>query len=255
MKKLLNQFSWWLVMPFFSIFLLIGCLNQKKNIENSKNEFLEKKQEESNSKTEAKNQQSTDEKSAVKITDSTIVFQSKAELLAYIKKNYSQQLETENSGKNSQKTTEQEEYFENGKLKSKSKTSENTSEYLNSLKAAYQEIEEKYNKALDTSEYWQESSTRFETEYRSQRATNYYLNDTNKKLSSDIKILQKEKKVLIENTPITFWQKIFAAWKYILFAFFFGWIVMPFVWRWFKTWLLRFNPYINFLEKLKKNSI
>ena len=252
MKNLIKKFSWWLVMPFFMILFLVSCLNQKKNIESSKNKLSEKKQEESSIKTETKTEQESSDKSLVKIVDSTIIFNSKTELLEYVKKNFSKQIESENSGKNSAKITEQEEYFENGKLKSKSKTSENTSEYLNSLKSAYQEIQEKYNKAAQSSEYWEENSTRFETEYRSQRATNYYLNDTNKKLASDIKILQEEKKKLTENTPVTIWQKILFAWRYIVFAFFFGWFVMPFVWRWFKSWLLRFTPYLNFLDWLNR---
>ena len=252
MKNLIKKFIWWLVSPILPLLILSSCLNQKKNVENSVKENSTQKNEVISDKSEKKSEQETTQNSSVKISDSTIIFNSKSELLEYIKKNYSQKLETENSGKSSAKTTEQEEYFENGNLKSKIKTSENTTEYINSLKSAYQEMQEKYNKASQSSEYWQESSTRFETEYRSQRATNYYINDTNKKLASDVKILQEEKKKLIENTPVTFWQKILFAWRYIVFAFFFGWFVMPFVWRWFKNWLLRFNPYLKFLEWLHK---
>ena len=123
MKNLIKKFSWWLVMPFFIILFLVSCLNQKKNIESSKNTLSEKKQEESSTKIETKTEQESSGKSSVKIVDSTIIFNSKTELLEYVKKNFSKQIESENSGKNSAKITEQEEYFENGKLKSKSKTS------------------------------------------------------------------------------------------------------------------------------------
>ena len=148
MKNLIKKFIWWLVSPILPLLILSSCLNQKKNVENSVKENSTQKNEVISDKSEKKSEQETTQNSSVKISDSTIIFNSKTELLEYVKKNFSKQIESENSGKNSKKTTEQEEYFENGKLKSKSKTSENTSEYLNSLKSAYQEIREKYNKAV-----------------------------------------------------------------------------------------------------------
>lgn len=252
MKKVIKKISWWLVLPFFMILFLVSCLNQKKNIESSKNEFSEKKQEESSTKTENKSEQETTQNSSVKISDSTIIFNSKTELLEYVKKNFSKQIESENSGKSSAKTTEQEEYFENGNLKSKIKTSENTTEYINSLKSAYQEMQEKYNKASDNSEKLLKVSKNFESLYKESRIENYSLSAKNSIQNFTIKNLEKENKKLIENTPVTFWQKFLFAWKYIVFAFFLGWFVMPFVWRWFRSWLLRFNPYVNFLEKINQ---
>ena len=74
MKNLIKKFSWWLVLPFFILLFLVSCLNQKKNIESSKNEISEKKQEESTAKTETKTEQQSSDKSLVKITDSTIIF-------------------------------------------------------------------------------------------------------------------------------------------------------------------------------------
>ena len=72
MKKVIKKISWWLVMPFFMILFLVSCLNQKKNIESSKNEISEKKQEESSTKTETKTEQESSGKSSVKIVDSTL---------------------------------------------------------------------------------------------------------------------------------------------------------------------------------------
>ena len=94
MKNLIKKFIWWLVKPLFMILFLVSCLNQKKNIESSKNTLSEKKQEESSTKTETKTEQESSDKSSVKIVDSTIIFNSKTEFLEYLKKNYSYQQET-----------------------------------------------------------------------------------------------------------------------------------------------------------------
>ncbi len=252
MKNLIKKIIWWLVSPILPLLILSSCLNQKKNVENSVKENSTQKNEVISDKSENKSEQETTQNSSVKISDSTIIFNSKSELLEYIKKNYSQKLETENSGKSSAKTTEQEEYFENGNLKSKIKTSENTTEYINSLKSAYQEMQEKYNKASDNSEKLLKVSKNFENLYKETRIENYSLSAKNSIQNFTIKNLEKENKKLIENTPVTFWQKFLFAWKYIVFAFFLGWFVMPFVWRWFRSWLLRFNPYLKFLEKINQ---
>lgn len=248
MKKLFNL----VILPLFTLFILMGCVNQKKHVENSIKENSTQNNSASSEKQEENSRQNQSENSSVRISDSTIIFNSKSELLEYIKKNYSEKLESENSGKSSVKTTEQEEYFENGNLKSKSKTSENTSEYINSLKSAYQEMQEKYNKATDTSEKLLKVSKNFENLYKEARIENYSLAAKNSIQNFTIKNLEKENKKLVENTPVTFWQKFLFAWKYIVFAFLFGWFVMPFVWRWFRSWLLRFNPYVNFLEKINQ---
>lgn len=248
MKKLFNL----VILLLFTLFILMGCVNQKKHVENSVKENSTQNNSASSEKQLENSRQNQSENSSVRISDSTIIFNSKSELLEYINKNYSEKLESENSGKSSVKTTEQEEYFENGNLKSKSKTSENTSEYINSLKSAYQEMQEKYNKASDNSEKLLKVSKNFESLYKESRIENYSLSAKNSIQNFTIKNLEKENKKLIENTPVTFWQKFLFAWKYIVFAFFLGWFVMPFVLRWFRSWLLRFNPYVKFLEKINQ---
>ena len=41
------------------------------------------------------------------------------------------------------------------------------------------------------------------------------------------------------------------TWQWFLVGLLVGWIALPNVWRWFKSWLLRFNPYLKFIDWLK----
>ena len=88
MKNLIKKFIWWLVSPILPLLILTSCLNQKKNVENSVKENSTQKNEVISDKSENKSEQETTQNSSVKISDSTIIFNSKSELLEYIKKNY-----------------------------------------------------------------------------------------------------------------------------------------------------------------------
>ena len=42
------------------------------------------------------------------------------------------------------------------------------------------------------------------------------------------------------------------TWQWFLVGLLVGWIALPNAWKWFKSWLLRFNPYLKLVEKVKK---
>ena len=77
MKNLIKKFIWWLVSPILPLLILSSCLNQKKNVENSVKENSTQKNEVISDKSENKSEQETTQNSSVKISDSTIIFNSK----------------------------------------------------------------------------------------------------------------------------------------------------------------------------------
>ena len=42
------------------------------------------------------------------------------------------------------------------------------------------------------------------------------------------------------------------TWQWFLSGILLGWIALPNIWRWFKGWLLRFNPYLKLVEKINQ---
>ena len=115
------------------------------------------------------------------------------------------------------------EYYENGTLKKEMQR--NFSELAETTKKAISELEEKFTKEKETSQYWENSSNHY-----------YQLLEEEKSKSKSYQMQLKAK-------PKLTWQWFFSG-------LLIGWIVLPLLWRWFKSWLLRFNPYIQFLEWL-----
>ena len=117
------------------------------------------------------------------------------------------------------------EYYENGTLKKEMQR--NFSELAETTKKAISELEEKINLEKETSKYWENSSNHY-----------YQLLEEEKSKSKSYQMQLKAKPKL--------------TWQWFLVGLLVGWIALPNVWRWFKSWLLRFNPYLKLVEKVKK---
>ena len=116
------------------------------------------------------------------------------------------------------------EYYENGTLKKEMQR--NFSELAETTKKAISELEEKINSEKETSKYWENSSNHY-----------YQLLEEEKSKSKSYQMQLKAKPKL--------------TWQWFLVGLLVGWIALPNIWRWFKSWLLRFNPYLKLLEWIK----
>ena len=117
------------------------------------------------------------------------------------------------------------EYYENGTLKKEMQR--NFSELAETTKKAISELEEKINLEKETSKYWENSSNHY-----------YQLLEEEKSKSKSYQMQLKAKPKL--------------TWQWFLVGLLVGWIALPNIWRWFKSWLMRFNPYLKLVEKVKK---
>ena len=117
------------------------------------------------------------------------------------------------------------EYYENGTLKKEMQR--NFSELAETTKKALSELEEKFTKEQETSKYWENSSNHY-----------YQLLEQEKAKTKDYEMKLKAKETFT-------WQMFFVG--VVL-----GVFLLPLL-RWFRSWLLRFNPYVKFLEWLQSS--
>ena len=205
MKILIKKFSWWLVLPFFCLMILIGCKTREKSVQ--------KTETQSEKKSEA----------TYKIEDKTFEIVSEKELLKFDKLKIDKSEETK---KEETKNIEViKEYYENGNLKSE--INKSFSQLSESTKNAISEIREELSKEKETSKYWENSSNHY-----------YQLLEEEKSKSKSYQMQLKAKPKL--------------TWQWFLVGLLVGWIALPNAWKWFKSWLLRFNPYLKLVEKVKK---
>ena len=116
------------------------------------------------------------------------------------------------------------EYYENGNLKSEIQKS--FSQLSEATKYAIAEMSEKLTKETEKSKYWENSSNHF-----------YQLFEQEKTKNKDYAMQLKAKETFT-------WQMFFVG--VVL-----GVFLLP-IFRWIRSWLLRFNPYVNFLEKINQ---
>ena len=141
-------------------------------------------------------------------------------------KDFSYKNSSEESSKQEKKNVDKgKEYYENGNLKKE--WERDLSELSESTKKVFTELEEKINSEKETSKYWENSSNHY-----------YQLLEEEKSKSKSYQMQLKAKPKL--------------TWQWFLVGLLVGWIALPNVWRWFKSWLLRFNPYLKLVEKVKK---
>ena len=205
MKILIKKFSWWLVMPFFSLVFLVGCKSREKAVQ--------KTETQTESKSEA----------TARIEEKTYEIVLDKELSNFGKSKIDKSEET---SKTETKNVEIiKEYYENGTLKKEMQR--NFSELAETTNKAISELEEKINLEKETSKYWENSSNHY-----------YQLLEEEKSKSKSYQMQLKAKPKL--------------TWQWFLVGLLVGWIALPNAWKWFKSWLLRFNPYLKLVEKVKK---
>ena len=116
------------------------------------------------------------------------------------------------------------EYYENGTLKKEMQR--NFSELAETTKKAISELEEKFTKEKENSQYWEDSSNHF-----------YKAFEQEKTKTKDYAMKLKAKETFT-------WQMFFVG--LIL-----GWLLLPSLFRWLWSWVKRFQPYLNFVEWVK----
>ena len=136
MKNLIKKFSWWLVLPFFCLVVLIGCKSREKAVQ--------KTETQSEYKSEA----------SAKIETKTIEIVQDKELSIFDKSNFAQNSETQKEQTKDIQVIR--EYYENGNLKSEIQKS--FSQLSEATKYAIEEMREKLTKETETSQYWEDSS-------------------------------------------------------------------------------------------------
>lgn len=144
------------------------------------------------------------------------------ELSIFDKSNFNQNSETQKEHTKDIQVIR--EYYENGNLKSEIQKS--FSQLSEATKTAIAEMREKLSKEKETSQYWENSSNHF-----------YKALEQEKTKTKDYAMQLKAKETFT-------WQMFFVG--VVL-----GVFLLPIL-RWFRSWLLRFNPYVNFLEKINQ---
>ena len=183
--------------------------------------FSCKSREKAVQKTETQSEKKSE--ASFKIEDRTFEIVSDKSLF---QKNFSYKNSSEESSKQEKKNTEKgKEYWENGNLKKE--WERDFSELSESTKSVIEEISEKLTKETENSKYWENSSN------------HYY------QLLEEEKSKTKNYQMQLKAVPKNNWH-----W-WLLIGFLVG-FSLPFVWRWFKSWLLRFNPYLEFLDWLNR---
>ena len=204
MKNLIKKFSWWLVMPFFCLVILIGCKSREKQVQKYETQ-TEKKSE-----------------ATYHIEEKTFEIVSEKELLKFDKSKIDKSEETK---KEETKNIEViKEYYENGNLKSE--INKSFSQLSEATKTAFAEMSEKLTKETEDKKYWENSSNHY-----------YQLLEQEKTKTKDYSMKLKAKETF--------------TWQMFLVGLLVGWIALPNAWKWFKSWLLRFNPYLKFIDWLK----
>ena len=205
MKILIKKFSWWLVLPFFCLMILIGCKSREKQVQKSET------QTETKSEATARIEEKTFE----------IIFDK-----SVLKNEFSHKNSSEETSKQEKKNVDKgKEYYENGNLKKE--WERDLSEFSESTKKVFTELEERIIKEQEVSKYWEDSSNHF-----------YKTLEQEKTKTKDYSMKLKAKETF--------------TWQMFLVGLLVGWIALPNIWKWFKSWLLRFNPYLKLLEKVKK---
>ena len=205
MKILIKKFSWWLVLPFFCLVVLIGCKTREKQVQKTETQ-TEKKSE-----------------ATYKIEDKTFEIVLDKSVL---KQDFSYKNSSEETSKQEKKNVDKgKEYWENGNLKKE--WERDLSELSETTKSVIEEITKKLTKETESSKYWEKSSNHY-----------YQLLEEEKSKSKSYQMQLKAKETF--------------TWQWFLVGLLVGWIALPNILKWFKSWLLRFNPYLKLVEKVKK---
>ena len=198
---------------FLILAVLAGCKTREKQVQKSETQ------------TETKSEASA------KIETKTFEIVQDKELSIFDKSNFAQNSETQKEQTKDIQVIR--EYYENGNLKSEIQKS--FSQLSEATKYAIAEMREKLTKETEKSKYWEDSSNYFYQLFEQEKQKNY---------TKNLSVKSEAKKSFLFGLYVAFW--------YIVFAVFFGWLIMPIIWRWIFSWVKRFQPYIALVEFLKK---
>ena len=194
MKKIIN-----LLLAFILVFAF-SCKTREKQVQKSEN------QTETKSEASAKIETKTFE----------IIFDK-----SVLKNDFSYKNSSEETSKQEKKNVDKgKEYYENGSLKKE--WERDLSEFSESTKKTFTELEERIIKEQEVSRYWEDSSNHF-----------YQLFEQEKTKTKDYAMKLKAKETFT-------WQMFFVG--VVL-----GVFLLPIL-RWIWTWVKRFQPWINFVE-------
>ena len=183
--------------------------------------FSCKTREKSVSKSETQSEYKSE--ATARIEEKTFEIVQDKELSIFDKSNFAQNSETQKEQTKDIQVIR--EYYENGNLKSEIQKS--FSQLSEATKYAIEEMREKLTKEIETSKYWENSS-------------NHYYQLWQQELSKS-----KTKDLMVKSKPTFTWQWFFAGLLV-------GWIALPPLFRWLWSWVKRFQPWIKFVEWLKK---
>ena len=141
-----------------------------------------------------------------------------------LKNDFSYKNSSEETSKQEKKNVDKgKEYYENGNLKKEWES--DLTELSESTKKTFTELEERIVKEQEVSKYWEDSSNHY-----------YKSLEQEKTKTKDYAMKLKAKETFT-------WQMFFVG--VVL-----GVFLLP-IFRWIRSWLLRFNPYLKFVEWLK----
>ena len=203
MKKLIKKFSWWLVLPFFSLVFLVGCKSREKAVQ----------------KTETQSEYKSESTARIEEKTFEIIFDK-----SILKNDFSYKNSSEETSKQEKKNVDKgKEYYENGNLKKE--WERDLSEFSESTKKTFTELEERIIKQQEVSKYWEDSSNHFYKSLEQEKTKN-----------KDYAMKLKAKETFT-------WQMFFVG-------FFLGVFLLPIL-RWIWSWVKRFQPYLRFVEWIK----
>ena len=176
----------------------------------------EKQVQKSENKTETKSEASA------KIETKTFEIVQDKELSIFDKSNFAQNSETQKEQTKDIQVIR--EYYENGNLKSEIQKS--FSQLSEATRTAIAEMREKLSKEKETSQYWEDSSNHFYKAFEQEKT---------KTKDYEMKLKAKE----------TF------TWQMFFMGVVIGVFLLPIL-RWLWSWVKRFQPWIKFVEWIKK---
>ena len=170
----------------------------------------------------SENQTETKSEASAKIETKTFEIVQDKELSIFDKSNFAQNSESQKEQTKDIQVIR--EYYENGNLKSEIQKS--FSQLSEATKYTIAEIREKLSKEKETSQYWENSSNHY-----------YQLLEQEKTKTKDYAMQLKAKETFT-------WQMFFVG-------LIIGVFLLPIL-RWLWSWVKRFQPWIKFVEWIKK---
>ena len=189
MKKLINIIKLWMFGPPFALCLLVAI-------------FSCKTREKSVSKSETQSEYKSEATARIEEKTFEIIFDK-----SVLKQDFSYKNSSEETSKQEKKNTDKgKEYYENGNLKKE--WERDLSEFSESTKKVFTELEEKINSEKETSKYWENSSNHY-----------YQLLEEEKSKTKDYAMKLKAKETF--------------AWQMFFVGLIIGWLLLPSLFRWF----------------------